>query len=74
MKTLYFLALQSSGSGMSLFTLLLVLTLLGLGVWALTTYVPLAPGFKKIITIVAIVVAVFLVLQFFGVWNEIRNI
>lgn len=74
MNTLLFAALQSSGAGMSLFTLLIVLALLGVGVWALTMYIPMAPGFKRIITIVAVVVAVYLVLQFFGIWDDIRNI
>jgi hypothetical protein len=62
------------GGSLSLFSLVVILALIGVGVWALTTYVPMAPPFKRIITIVAILVAIYLVLVFFGVWDDIRSI
>lgn len=60
--------------GMSLFGLLVILALIGVGVWALTKYVPMAPPFKTIITVVAVLVAIYLVLVYFDVWDDLRAI
>jgi hypothetical protein len=51
---------------MGLFELLVFIALLGLGVWALVTYVPMSQGFARLIQIVAIIVAVVVVLGAFG--------
>jgi hypothetical protein len=51
---------------MGLFELLIFIALLGLGVWALTTYIPMPPGFARVIQIIAIVVVVLVVLSAFG--------
>jgi hypothetical protein len=49
-----------------LLELLLFLALLGLGVWALTTYIPMSQGISRLIQIVAVVAAVWIVLGAFG--------
>ena len=57
---------------MSLFDLLLILAIGGLGVWLLLKYVPMGADFQRLIRIVAIVAAVICVLQAFGVLDWIR--
>ena len=47
--------------------LLLGLALLGLGVWAITNYIPMPKAFQALILVVAVVVAIFVVLNAFGV-------
>lgn len=52
---------------MNVIMLLLMLALLGLAAWAITTYIPMPQGFRTLIVIVAVVVAIFVVLNAFGV-------
>lgn len=52
---------------MPILHLLLVLIVIGVLLWAITTYLPLDPGIKNLIRIVGIVVAVVYVLYAFGV-------
>lgn len=52
---------------MSILGLLLTLVLIGFVVWAITTYVPMDAGIKRVIQIVGVVIAVILVLNAFGV-------
>lgn len=51
---------------MEILTLLIILALLGLVAWALTTYVPMAPGMARLIQVAAIVIGVLIVLQALG--------
>lgn len=59
---------------MSLIYLIIVLALVGLLVWAITNYVPMDSGIKKLIVIVAIVACVLYVLQVFGVLGAIDTV
>lgn len=52
---------------MSILFLLLVIALIGLIAWALTTYIPMPGGVKTVIVIVAVVCAVIYALNAFGV-------
>lgn len=52
---------------MSLVSLILVLVLIGVLIWAVTTLIPMDPGIKMLIRIVGAVVAVFYVLHAFGI-------
>jgi acid phosphatase family membrane protein YuiD len=52
---------------------LVVLALIGLLVWALTTYIPMGTGFKNLIYIVAIIFAVIYVLRAFGLWGAVTS-
>jgi hypothetical protein len=47
--------------------LLIVLALIGVLAWALTTYVPMPPPIKGVIVVVCVVVAIFVALGAFGV-------
>lgn len=46
--------------------LIVVLALLGLAVWAITTLIPMPPQFHKMIIVVAVIVGVLIVLHAFG--------
>ncbi len=52
---------------MSVLTLMLVLALLGLAAWAIVTLIPMPEGIRKLIIIVAVIVAVLYVLSAFGI-------
>lgn len=52
---------------MSVISLILTLVLIGVLIWAVTTYIPMDPGIKTLIRVVGIVIALFVVLNAFGV-------
>lgn len=52
---------------MSILTLLLVLILIGVIVWAATTYIPMDASIKNIIRIVGIIIAIVYALNAFGI-------
>lgn len=52
---------------MSLITVIVVLAVVGMLVWLVNTYLPIAPPFKKIITAVAVIVVVLWLLGVFGI-------
>lgn len=49
--------------------LIITLAILGLIVWLVVTFIPMPDGWKKAISIIALVCAIFYVLSVFGVWN-----
>jgi hypothetical protein len=51
---------------MSLLGLILLIAIVGLVVWLITTYIPMDPKFKTLIYVVAIVVLLLYLLQAFG--------
>ncbi len=53
-----------------LIELLVVLAVVGLAVWAITTYIPMDPGMKRVIHIVAIVAVVIYLLKVFGIFGH----
>lgn len=59
---------------MSLISLIIILAVVGLIVWAVTTYIPMDAGIKKLILIVAIVACVLYVLQAFGVLGSMDTV
>jgi hypothetical protein len=52
---------------MSVISLLVVLILIGVALWLVTTYIPMNPGIKRLIVVVGIVIAVIMVLRAFGI-------
>jgi hypothetical protein len=52
---------------MSFLALLIELALIGVITWAITTYIAMQPVFKTIITVVAVIIAVLLACQAFGI-------
>ena len=57
---------------MSLIGLLVLLIVIGLAVYFINTYIPLPAPFKQIILVVAVLVALILVLQAFGVLGSLN--
>jgi len=59
---------------MSLLSLLLTLIVIGVLLWAITTYIPMDPGIKRLIQIVGIICAVVYILVAFGVMGHIGDV
>lgn len=59
---------------MNLLGLILLMVLVGVAVWALTTYIPMDPAIKNVIRIVAVVAVVIIALNAFGVFNAISGV
>jgi hypothetical protein len=52
---------------MTLVDIVLILVLVGLAMWLVDTYIPMAAGIKSLINVVVFVVVLVWVLQVFGV-------
>lgn len=59
---------------MSIVALFLLLALLGLFAWLLTTFIPMPQQFKTLLIVVAIIIALLLVLQAFGFLSGIGSV
>ena len=59
---------------MSLLTLFLVLICIGVVVYCIHRFIPMAPPIKNLITIVAVVVCALLVLNAFGIIDALRGV
>lgn len=59
---------------MSLLTLIVVLVLVGVILWAVNTYIPLDPKIKMILNIVVVVAVCLWLLKVFGLLGEIDSI
>jgi hypothetical protein len=73
MITLSILLANVAAGSISLLTLILIIAALGGLVWGLS-HIPMPAPFKTIITVVAVLVAVYLVLVYFGVWAELKSL
>lgn len=51
---------------MDLVMLILVVALVGFLVWAITTYIPMPPLFKTVITIICVIVLILFLIRRFG--------
>ncbi len=51
---------------MDLIVLVLAIALVGCVVWAIETYIPMAPPFKLVIRIIVVVVLILYLLRMFG--------
>lgn len=54
---------------MSLLTIVLTLAIVGLIVWAVTTFIPMPPKFQQLIYVITVVFLVLWILQGFGLIN-----
>lgn len=59
---------------MTLLGLCLVIILAGVCVWAVVTYVPMAPPMKAILTAVVVIFLLLLSLQTFGVLGHVGSV
>lgn len=56
---------------MSLINLIVVLVVVGVGLWAINTYVPMDRKIKSILNIVVVIVVVIWLLRVFGLLDSI---
>jgi len=59
---------------MSLINIIVVLVVVGAGLWAINTYIPMARPVKTILNVVVVAVLCLWLLQTFGVIGSIRGI
>jgi len=59
---------------MSLITLIIVLALVGVLLWAINTYLPMDGNIKKILNVVVVIVVVIWLLNVFGLLGDISTI
>lgn len=53
--------------------ILIVLIVIGLVIWLVTTYIPLDPAIKKIIQVAGILIALFYLLYALGLTNHLPH-
>ena len=58
---------------MPLVNLVLVLIVVGVGLWLINRYIPMAASIKSILNIVVVVAVVIWVLQAVGLWSSISS-
>lgn len=54
---------------MPVINVIVILGLIGVAVWAINTYVPMADPWKKLINVVAIIGTILWLLGVFGIWT-----
>jgi len=59
---------------MSLLSVLLVIILIGVLLWAVNTYIPMDRKIKNILNIVVVIVVVIWLLKVFGLFSYLMNI
>jgi hypothetical protein len=59
---------------MPLATIIIVLVVVGVALWAINTYIPMAKPVKTILNIVVVVILCLWLLQAFGLWDSIKSI
>jgi hypothetical protein len=58
---------------MPLVNLVIVLIVIGVGLWLINTYIPMASSIKTILNVVVVVAVVIWVLQAVGMWGRITS-
>ena len=58
---------------MPLVNLVIVLIVIGVGLWLINTYIPMASSIKTILNVVVVVAVVIWVLQAVGMWGRITT-
>ncbi len=58
---------------MPLIYIVLTLVVVGVLLWLINTYIPMAGGIKTILNVVVVVVVSVWVLQAFGLWQSVVN-
>ena len=58
---------------MSLVSLVVALIVVGVALWLINTYIPMASSIKSILNVVVVVAVVVWVLQAVGLWGRITN-
>jgi len=58
---------------MPLFNIVIALIVVGVALWLINTYIPMASGIKAILNIVVVIAAGVWVLQAFGLWGQVTS-
>jgi len=58
---------------MPLLYIVLALIVIGMGLWLINTYIPMAGSIKTILNVVVVVSVCVWLLQTFGLWNQLLN-
>ncbi len=59
---------------MPLVTVIIVLVVVGVALWAINTYIPMAKPVKTILNVVVVAILVIWLLQSFGIIDSVRGI
>jgi len=59
---------------MPLLSLIIIIVLVGVLLWAINTYVPMAPNIKTLLNIVVVVILVFWILGLLGILPDLNQI
>ncbi|MGA8098309.1 MAG: Thivi_2564 family membrane protein [Candidatus Cybelea sp.] len=59
---------------MALIEIVVVLIVVGVLLWLVNTYIPMASPVKSLLNAVVVIVLVIWLLQVFGVWHYITNV
>ena len=58
---------------MPLINIVLALIVVGVALWLINNYIPMASGIKTILNVVVVVAVVVWVLQAFGLWGRVTS-
>jgi hypothetical protein len=58
---------------MPLVNVVIALIVVGVALWLINTYIPMASGIKTILNVVVVVAAAVWVLQAFGLWGRVTS-
>jgi undecaprenyl pyrophosphate phosphatase UppP len=58
---------------MPLITVVIALVVIGVVLWLINTYIPMASSIKTILNIVVVVAVVIWLLQVFGLWGSVTS-
>jgi hypothetical protein len=58
---------------MPLLDIIITLVVVGILLWLINTYIPMASSIKSILNAVVVIVVVIWLLKDFGVWAQIQN-
>jgi hypothetical protein len=59
---------------MPLIEIVIVLIVVGVILWLINTYVPMAPAIKSLLNAVIVIALVVWILKVFGLWSYIMNL
>ena len=59
---------------MPLLTIVITLVVVGVVLWAINSYIPMAAGVKKLLNIVVVVILCVWLLQVFGILGSVNNV
>jgi predicted membrane protein len=58
---------------MPLLSIVVTLVVIGVVMWAINRYIPMASGIKRLLNIAVVVIAAVWVLQMVGVWGHLTS-